>query len=155
MSSDSKEKVRDVPFSVEVDNTLESILIVLSAKGNPGITLINPSGKFAPMKSLYVLLQYSYTGLLPYECVPNAISWGYLGKWEELTDDPNRLFSGRRLDVWDKINCMRPEMRLGPLEIILRSTIISPLRRGVHAHIENGCYMCLINRTLFISITKT
>ena len=122
MSSDSNEEVRDVPFSVEVDNTLESILIVLSAKGNPGITLINPSGKFTPMKSLYVLLQYSYTGV-------------YLGKWEELTDDPNRLFSGRRLDVWDKINCTRPEMRLGPLEIILRSTIISPLRRGVRAHL--------------------
>ena len=58
----------------------------------------------------------------------------YREDWEELTDDPNRLFSGRRLDVWDKINFTRREMRLGPVEIILRSTIISPLRRGVHAH---------------------
>ena len=58
MSSDSKEEVRDVPFLVEVDNTLENILIVLSAKGNPGITLINPSGKFTAIKCLYVMLQY-------------------------------------------------------------------------------------------------
>ena len=45
VSSNSKEKVRDAPFVIEVDDTLQDIFIVLSAEGDPGITLLNPSGK--------------------------------------------------------------------------------------------------------------
>lgn len=97
MSSDSKEEVRDVPFSVEVDNTLESILIVLSAKENPGITLINPSGKFTPMRSLDVMLQY-LTHPLKIYCHMNAYQMVYRrdilanGKNLVMTDDPNNSF---------------------------------------------------------------
>ena len=46
-SSESKDKVRDVSYFVEVDETLTDILIVLSAEGNPSLTLINPSGKMS------------------------------------------------------------------------------------------------------------
>ena len=43
--SDSEQEVEDKQFLIDVDNTLEDILIVLSAEGDPGITLINPTGK--------------------------------------------------------------------------------------------------------------
>ena len=46
--SDSKEAVRDIPFLIDVDNTLEDILIVLSAEDDPAITLFNPTGKISP-----------------------------------------------------------------------------------------------------------
>ena len=44
-SSESKEEVRGVSYFIEVDDTLKDILIVLSAEGDPSVTLINPSGK--------------------------------------------------------------------------------------------------------------
>lgn len=44
-SGESKEKVRGVSYFIEVDDTLKDILIVLSAEGDPSITLIKPSGK--------------------------------------------------------------------------------------------------------------
>lgn len=45
MSSESKQDEKDTPFMIDVDNTLEDVLIVLSAEGDPGITLFNPTGK--------------------------------------------------------------------------------------------------------------
>lgn len=42
--SDSKEKVKDMQFSVDVDSSLRDVLIVLSAEDDPGITLLNPTG---------------------------------------------------------------------------------------------------------------
>lgn len=45
MKSDAKEKAQDIQFSIDVDNTLEDILIVLSAEADPSITLLNPTGK--------------------------------------------------------------------------------------------------------------
>ena len=44
-SSESKEEVRGISYFIEVDDTLKDILIVLSAEGDPSVTLINPSGK--------------------------------------------------------------------------------------------------------------
>ena len=44
MESDAKEKAKDIQFSVDVDITLEDILIVLSAEADPNITLLNPPG---------------------------------------------------------------------------------------------------------------
>ena len=45
MKSDAKEEAQDIQFSIDLDNTLEDILIVLSAEANPSITLLNPTGK--------------------------------------------------------------------------------------------------------------
>ena len=45
MESDSEEKFRDKQFSIDVDSSLEDVLIVLSAEADPGITLLNPTGK--------------------------------------------------------------------------------------------------------------
>lgn len=42
--SDSKDKVQDMQFSVDVDSSLQDVLIVLSADDDPGITLLNPTG---------------------------------------------------------------------------------------------------------------
>ena len=44
-SSESKEKGRGVSYFVEVDDTIKDILILLSAEGDPSLTLINPSRK--------------------------------------------------------------------------------------------------------------
>lgn len=44
-SSESKEEVRGISYLIEVDDTLKDIFIVLSAEGDPSLTLINPSGK--------------------------------------------------------------------------------------------------------------
>lgn len=44
VKSDAKEKAQDIQFSIDVDNTLEDILIVLSAEADPSITLLNPTG---------------------------------------------------------------------------------------------------------------
>lgn len=44
MKSDVEEEAQDIQFSIDVDNTLEDILIVLSAEADPSITLLNPAG---------------------------------------------------------------------------------------------------------------
>lgn len=44
VKSDAKEKAKDIQFSIDVDITLEDILIVLSAEADPSITLSNPAG---------------------------------------------------------------------------------------------------------------
>ena len=45
VSSDSEQDEEDTPFMIDVDNTLKDVLIVLSAEGDLGITLLNPTGK--------------------------------------------------------------------------------------------------------------
>jgi len=42
--SDAKEKVQDIQYSIDLDNTLENVLIVLSAEADPSISLSNPTG---------------------------------------------------------------------------------------------------------------
>ena len=44
VKSDAQEKAQDIQFSIDLDNTLEDILVVLSAEADPIITLLNPTG---------------------------------------------------------------------------------------------------------------
>ena len=44
MKSDAEEQEVYKKFTIDVDNTLEDILIVLSAEADPSIILLNPSG---------------------------------------------------------------------------------------------------------------
>ena len=44
VKNDAKEKAKDIQISIDVDMTLEDILIVLSVEADPSITLSNPTG---------------------------------------------------------------------------------------------------------------